>query len=191
MNKLICILFTALVFASCSSTKKTLSRDEKRTDSATTQKETVVNTSSDRVRERVEKDSVIGLRKRSVEDSVDKADLEIPKTSTGKSVPRLFEKYEDGVRAYAVIDTNGNLRYGCDVDSITLVVRSLIRDSISTHRQFDSLAALYERQASTHETTVVSTKVTTPSWWAKWWRVIALLLIELVLVIIYWYVKRK
>lgn len=140
---------------------------------------------------RTERDSVFGIPAKNVADSINKKDLELPRTKTGTAVPRRFEKKEDGVRAWAVIDTNGNLLYGCDVDSITFVVKNLIRENNTIRSRYDSLASVLARtkeqvvvkyvEVSTKDTKIVKEK----NWWGRNWKLLVVLVVAVVLITVF------
>lgn len=191
-----------VISVGCNTTKKSVQSTEvnidsvAKVDSVAKAAETKVSGSNDTFRSRTERDTAVGIGAKSVKDSVQAKDMELARTKDGKAVPRKWGKMENGVWLYAMLDTFGNLTYGCDVDSITLVIKGLIRDSINIHNRYDSLASLYERSASkqhtasTHASTKETTIVKTPTWWGRNWRLIVGGVVIVIILLIVGYIYR-
>lgn len=126
-------LLTMMLLLSCTTTKQTSQVN------TATNKETYGFLSSQQLAgltslsAKETKDSVIGIAPKFVADTLNQGDAEITKTSSGKKRPVHKQKSENGLTAWIDIDTNGNIHYGANSDSIILVVKSLIRqrDSVS------------------------------------------------------------
>lgn len=161
-------------------------------DSSTEQLKQVSDQVSDTNKVTIIRDSLINLPGRSVIDSVNKEDLEIARTKNGVAVTRRFDKRENGVRAWAIIDTNGNLTYGCEVDSYKLVVKNLIRQTevmsnIITKLEERNRSDLKQSNVYSDTTNIQETvKVIKKSWWGRnWWWIILLVIVAAALFILY------
>lgn len=196
LSHILCLLL--ILVAGCNTSKKVSSTTIQSTrdsvahfDSSARETVKTIRTGSDTNTHTTLRDSVIDLGGKTVEDSVGKEDLEVPRTKNGTAVPRRFEKKENGVRAWAVIDTNGNLRYGCEVDSYKIVVRNLMRERVQITNTIDSLVKVIINTNSTkahtsesvtkQETVIVKQK----SWWGRNWKLLVIGAVLLVLIVLY------
>lgn len=120
-----------LFAASCSLSKKTSTRAEQSIikDTASTVIENRSNTQQIREKETRISDTVIGISGKTVADTINKEDTYIPRTQSGKAVPRHYETKDNGLRAWVTIDTNGNVLYGAEADSMTLVIHDLVQEN--------------------------------------------------------------
>lgn len=160
-----------LLLVACGTSKKTSSEKQyKSQDTAATQVAQHTADSSGRSSVQVIRDSAIGIQGKKVEDSISKEDTEIPVTPKGKKVPRHFAKKENGLTAWVVIDTNGNVRYGAESDSLTLVVKNLVRQSDSLTRIISTKDSSNTRIVhAVQQTSISSTTKVRGFWAANWW----------------------
>lgn len=169
MNRLFYISLLLLSLASCTASKKSISTESTVKTDSFRQVVSLKDTNASNVtRTRTEKDSAIGIAARSVSDSIAKDDQEVVSARTGRKKSVYKETRQNGLTAWVAIDTNGNIRFGANSDSFTLIVKGLIRER-------DSFSALYRQQqlinrVAGHTTTIdrvsetVKTKRTVWGW---------------------------
>ena len=138
-------------------------------------------------------DSLAGEAPKHIADVVPHAELSPAITGTGRKVPHSYHKKQNGIEVYAVIDTAGNLEYGCNTDSFTYAYHhyTYIHDSSDAVKQmeYDSLAQAYtaimDSFTGTHRhiqlTDHSTAKVKTRSFWAAHWYLIVIAVVILLL----------
>lgn len=206
MKKLL-TLAIALTVLGCSSSRRSVDSTTVHKDTAGTAKahsdsaahssnvKQADNTNTFRARTTIKDDTAIGIAARHIKGNIAADELGPVTTATGRKVPHSYRRDDgNGIAAWAVIDTNGNLQYGCDADSLTFVVQNLlsvIDSSNATHEHsYDSLATEYRklldsaarfavRRDSTATTTTIVKQAT---WWGRNWKLLVIGAIALVLI---------
>lgn len=168
----ISLLAIVLIPVGCKTTQKSVQSTDIVRDTLEAVQESRASRSTDTSRHTMVTDTTVGIKAKSLADTVEAAEMELPRTKDGKAVARHWQKYQDGVRVYASLDTNGNLTYGCDVDSLTLVIKGLIRESVNIQGRYDSLASAYGRRATVQASRREVIQTVSPTWWGKYWKLV-------------------
>lgn len=129
-TKLYIFLFLALASA-CTSVKKSMSNhtflDNKKTDSTFNEQ----MSEAAHIKSIEQKDTAVGIPAKSVSGSLSHDDAQVKSAVTGRKMPVYHSKRENGLEAWVAIDTNGNINYGANADSMTILIKGLTyeRDS--------------------------------------------------------------
>lgn len=90
------------------------------------------------------KDTIINIPARSVKDTLSSSDLAPAYTVQGHAVKRSYFAATSGARAFLNVLPDGRVEYGCNADSLSIVVQSLIRENTELRRRNDSVQFLSE-----------------------------------------------
>jgi hypothetical protein len=167
MIKQLYLLIAALCLLSCGTLRKTTVSNIRHEEVDTTAQE--ATDSQEHSHSSETKDSTIGLSAKSVQDSVGSVLTEL--AINAKKTPIYKERTINGLKAWVLIDTSGKIHFGANCDSITLVVKGIIRER-------DSFKGLYhketfERTVINDESSVTKTIVKEPWWIANWYWILA------------------
>lgn len=133
------------------------------------------------------KDTVVNLPARMIRDTISPEELQPAYTKDGTSVKRSYRAETKGAYAFLNVLPDGKVEYGCNADSLSIVVQSLVRENTELHSRVDS-ANGFIQIANKEEKNVQRSSVTkTRSFLAATWPY--LLAIAVVIVAVY-FVKR-
>lgn len=174
------LIIGLLLLSSCHTTRKTEYVKEVQKDTTATTNTNNVKSDKEHIKETVKKDSVITIPHKAVNDSIEPGGLDEAKTEKGERVKRSYQKSENGLRAFVTIDTNGRIYYGCEADSLKVVLTNMVSivERITNNR--DSLAAMLSFERSLQSTEVKTSKKT-KNIIGKWWTYIAFLIVVVLL----------
>lgn len=164
------ILYISLIasFASCKTAKTTASvatgvKHEQR-DSTHSDNSSALG--YNRMTEKT--DTPVGIPAKEVKDNIPADETKMNSAVTGKPKPVFKSKTDKGLTAWVAIDTNGNIAYGAKSDSLTILVKGLIRER-------DSVWGLYKSEQfrqifQSKDSTAVSRteKVLQKRSWTQW-----------------------
>lgn len=97
---------------------------------------------------------------------------EAPKTYTSKS---------GRTTATAIVNPDGSMIIDCKTDSLTIVIKRLIKDSVYQRQRFDSLRFIKILTAHSDTTDDVSVTKTVTTLWGKYWIWILVLIVCIVI----------
>lgn len=138
MKKLLSILFI-IAIAGCKTTSTVSSTLHNSTDSTEIHVQQVNNKTANNYRHTTEKDSAVGLPAANVGLHLMPDDLQPATTVNGVKVPRYYFADSATLHGSVVVNPDGSIDVRCKSDSLTLVIKSLIRDSIYQAQTNDSL----------------------------------------------------
>lgn len=187
MKHIFFISLSLLLFTSACNTSRKASQSTSVATRDTVDQRNDLNVKQDnsQVKETTKTDSTIGISPKSVEGFLPADDQKLTSANTGKRKPVYKEERKDGVTAWIAIDTNDNIRFGAKTDSITLVIKNLIREKETITRKYDSLANWVERQKSQSVRVDNTVIVKEKTWWGKNWKTIFTVFGVVVFVIIF------
>lgn len=183
-------LICCLLLAACTTSRKASSSTVvTKSDTVERQAEQVVTKVEYRDRERIVRDTVIKIERRTVRDTIRLKDQELPTTKDGKLRPVRQEKHENGINGWVEIQPNGDIVFECTADSLLLVVQNLVQEREYLARFHDSVlnASQTHKQSSTTTTETVIVKVKT--WWGKNWKWVVVG-IALLIALVLWGIKK-
>ena len=185
MKHLSYILLTALVLTACTASKKSSITNSVSADTLLQQAVAQKQEASARLSFLKEKDSAVGLPAKAVSDEIAAKDTEVPRTKDGTAVPRHFSKKQNGLEAWVTIKADGNISYGANADSLTLIIRNLQQwyDSVSHVKATYDTTNTYQSSQKTISSETYTVKVR--SFWASnWWWIVAAVVLGVVAFII-------
>lgn len=183
------ILFLIVALMGCTTSRKSTNTNVANNDSIVTNTAQHSNESNTREKETVTNDSLIGVPEKTVDDSLSREEQEIPRTKKGVAKPVYKENTKDGLTAWILIDTSGNIKFGAKSDSFNLLVRNLVREREIIKQRYDHLSAWVQNQKRSSTTNVETVIVKEKSWWDKNWKLIGIGICALIAGIIWLFKK--
>lgn len=183
------ILFLVVALIGCSTSRKSTNTSVANSDSVETKEDQSTKETRDREKETTTRDSLFGIPEKAVEDSMSKEEQETPRTKSGVARPVYKENTKDGLTAWILIDTTGNIKFGAKSDSITLLVRNLVREKEIISERYEHLYKWVQDQKRNSVTNVETVIVKEKSWWGKNWKLIGIM-VCIVIAAIIWLIKR-
>lgn len=176
------ILLLVLLLTACRTSRKTSSTAVIQKDSVAKTEQTQSSKVVYRDRIKIIKDTVIKIKERTVRDTIKAADQELPKTKDGKSHPVYREKTADSVTAWINILPGGDIEFGCKADALLLEVENLVYEKDHLVAKYDSVVRLLYLERHSKEETTESEVVKQPTWFGRYW---PLILVVVIVVLIY------
>lgn len=172
-------ILLALTITSCHSTKSVTESTVTTKDSTATHKDNRVKTQDSTAFVKHTADSVIGLKARYVDSIFKPEDLK-PAIVDGKKVGRYHRFEGDGITGSIRVDTSGNVTVDCKSDSLTLVIKNLVKELLYIGKERDSVVA--EMNSKSHSLEAVSTsKKKVKNVFGAWWTYLIFLGVGLLL----------
>lgn len=187
MRSLYYSIFILCILTACANLKKSAERSsvimdslvsnskEQRLDSVTYTKTVVV------------KDTVVNVPARTIRDTLSVKELQPAYTQDGTSVKRSYVAETKGAHAFLNVLPDGKVEYGCNADSLSIVLQSLVRENTELHSRVDSVKDFIQIVNKNEKTVQRSSVIKTRSFLAATWPY--LLAIAVVIVVVY-FVKR-
>lgn len=169
MRTCILMLLTVLLLYGCGSTKKSTMHSTIKKDSATEHMLQRSNDSFSVLRSLTIRDTLISVPARVVKDTISAADLQPAYTKEGIAVKRSYSAVTKGAQAFINVLPDGNVEYGCNADSLTIVVQSLIRENTELRRQKDSVQLLSKTESKQESTELHNSVLKTRSFLSGMW----------------------
>lgn len=120
------IIISLLSLVACKTAKKSVETHTATIKDSVAMQATSHSKETHTERNTEKRDTIIGTPARTViSDPLPPDATDIPRTQSGKAVPRHYETKKDGVRVWVTVDTNNRITYGAEVDSNTYVIRAL------------------------------------------------------------------
>lgn len=159
------IVLISILLASCGSTKRSTSISSVTlTDTVVHQQQKATDSTASQFRYLIERDSAVGISAKEVKDSLPSEHQNV-RNSKGRKVPVHKEKTVNGLKAWINIDTSDNITYGASSDSMTLLVKGLIRERdsvVQRNRQFRFIDNV-TKTSQTSNSSSSTTKTKTPA----------------------------
>lgn len=150
----------SLVLSSCGSTKHDLTRVIVANDSASTHVTQEAKGDKTYEHKTINRDSAIGIAAQETDDTFDHFMLQPAIDFKGDTVERVFTNQSKTLTSTVKVLKNGNVVVRCKADSLTLVIKGLIRDSVQMSQKYDSLRIAttivnHSKEESTEEKKVI------------------------------------
>lgn len=164
------LLWCSYFISSCNTVRRiqsvstTIIKDSVRNDSTR-----AVSRVDSNVHSHIEKDSAIGISGGESDIYLNAVDLKPVTDADGNIQERLFEGVSNNgsVHSSLFIGKDGKAHFRCKADSLTIVIKGLIRDSVFMSHRFDSLSSTMhtgDASIASLRTVVVEEH---KGWWAK------------------------
>src|ERR1044072_5363135 len=185
--KFLYLLAAIMLLASCTSTKKSIVSNTIKKDSSVINNVQRKQDSISFVKTTLIKDTVITIPARSVRDTLTPEQLLPAFSKDGTGVRRSYTANTRTTHAFLNVLPGGKVEYGCDADSLSIVVRSLVRENTELHSRYDSIQQVYQLNNKSTFTGQHSSVIKTRSFLAAMW---PYLLVLAVIVVATYFVKR-
>jgi len=176
-----------MLFTACTSTKKSIVSNTIEKDSSVIRNVQRKQDSISYVKTTLIKDTVITIPARSIRDTLTAEQLQPAFAKDGTAVKRTYTADTKATHAFLNVLPGGKVEYGCDADSLSVIIRSLVRENTELHSRYDSIQQAYQINNKSTFTGQHSSVTRTRSFLAAMW---PYLLVLAVIVVAAYLVKR-